>query len=590
MARTDPLLEPFTLRGLALRNRIVSTAHAPGYAEGGLPGERYRRYHAEKAKGGLALTMFGGSSVVSRTSPSAFGQLDVSHDRCIEPLRALARDVHAHGCAAMCQLTHMGRRTRSDVRDWLPILAPGPAREPMHRGHPKVMEGHEIAAVVEDFADAAARCERAGLDGVEVLATSHLVGQFLSPATNHRTDAYGGDEAARTRFAIEVLEAVRAATGDGFVVTLRLSGDEGVEGGLTGRDCVSIAARIAFTGLIDALNVVGGLAADAAGLARQIPNMTWPSAPYLHLAAAIRRAAGVPVLHATRIDDLDTARHAVREGHVDLVALTRAHIADPHIVAKLAAGHPERIRPCVGAGFCLDRLCTGGEALCLHNPATGRERTVAQRIVRTDTRRRDVVVVGGGPGGLEAARVCALRGHRVRLFEATGRLGGQVVLAARAPGRRPLLEIVGWLEREIDAAGVTVECDAYLDGDDVAALGADTVLVATGGLPDASLVTEGGELALSTWDVLGGEPVPSGDVLVYDDHGGHPAATGRSCGGSATRSRTGGFTARCWTRGDFARGSEHGWMSAQNMLICASVSSATLVPSARSTPSPAGAS
>lgn len=542
MARPDPLLEPFILRGMRLKNRIVSTAHAPGYAEGGLPGERYQRYHEEKARGGLALTMFGGSSVVSRTSPSAFGQIDVSDDRCLAPFTAFAARVHAHGCAIMCQLTHMGRRARADRGDWLPTPAPGPLREPMHRGYPKVIEPHEIAAIVADFARAAARCEQAKLDRVEVLATSHLIGQFLSPLTNPRTDAHGGDEAGRCRFAIEVLEAIRSSTGPDFVVTLRLSGDEMIAGGLTGSDCVSVARRIGATGLVDAFNVVGGSAASDSGLARQIPGMEAPSAPYLHLASAIRVATGVPVIHATRIDDLDTARHALREGHIDLVAMTRAHVADPDIVSKLRAGRPDRIRPCVGANHCIDRLYTGGEMLCIHNPATGREATVPQHVPRPEGRkgnagprktrlgttktravghRRRVVVIGGGPAGLEAARVCALRRHDVRLFEAADRLGGQVALASRAPGRAALSGIVGWLEREIADTDTVIEMGAYLDAADVLAFDPEIVIAATGGMPDPSQGIEGGELALTGWDVLGGHACPMGEVLVYDDHGDH---------------------------------------------------------------------
>ncbi len=204
-----------------------------------------------------------------------------------------------------------------------------------------------------------------------------------------------------------------------------------------------------------------------------------------------------------------------------MVGMTRAHIADPHIVAKLKRGEEHRIRPCVGMGYCIDRIYQGKDALCIHNPATGREATMPHVVQPSDGPRRKVVVVGGGVGGMEAARVAALRGHEVILLEATDRLGGQINLAAKAPGREEIAGIAGWLAAEVELAGVEVRFNSYAEAEDVAALEPDVVIVATGGVPDTSFLEAGEDLVTSVWDVLGGYVEPAGSVLLYDDHGWH---------------------------------------------------------------------
>ena len=227
---TDPVLEPFQLKGLRLKNRVMSTAHAPSYVEDGKPKLRYRLYHEEKAKGGLALTMFGGSTTTAPDSPSAFGQINAASDAIIPWFQQLADAVHRHDCALMCQITHMGRRTCDDVADWLPTLAPSPVRERQHRSFPKTIELHEIKRVLAGYAAGARRCQEGGLDGVEVIAWGHLVDQFLSPALNRRTDAYGGSLENRCRFALEVFGAIREAVGPDYIVGIRMTGDEHVAG------------------------------------------------------------------------------------------------------------------------------------------------------------------------------------------------------------------------------------------------------------------------------------------------------------------------------------------------------------------------
>ena len=487
------LLQPFRLRHLTFRNRVMSTSHAPGYVEDRHPKLRYQLYHEEKAKGGLALTMFGGSSNIAPDSPSAFGQIYIGDDSIIPVLREFSERVHRHGCAIMCQITHMGHRTLWNVEDWLPPVAPSVVREPAHRSFPKEMDRNDIRRVVRAFGDAAWRCKEGGLDGTELLAQGHLIHQFWTPLVNRRTDEYGGSLANRARFGLEVLEEIRRRVGDDFLVGFRMMGDELKEGGLGQEDCLALAKIYADSGMCDFMNVIAGQVGDERGLSKAIPSMAGPRAPFVHIAAEMKRETGLAVFHATRITDLATAEHCVREGLVDMVAMTRAHMADPHIVAKMMRGEEDRIRPCVGAGYCIDRIYIGGDALCLHNPATGRERTMPHVVETGPGPRRKVVVVGAGPAGLEAAR---------------------------ATWRKDLLGIAQWLASEVERLGVTLRFNRYAEPRDVLDERPDIVVVATGGVPNVDWI-DGADHVVSVWDVLGGQVEPGAEVLVYDDHGDH---------------------------------------------------------------------
>ncbi|GAA4283671.1 NADH:flavin oxidoreductase [Brevibacterium daeguense] len=520
--KADPLLQPYRLGPLTLRNRIISTSHEPAYTEDGMPKDRYRLYHLEKARGGVGMTMIGGSAIVSPDSPAAFGNIDLSTDEVVPWLAKLTDDCHTLGTAVTIQVTHLGARTTSYAGDWLPTVSPSRYREPAHRSFTKAAEDFDIERIVADYAAAARRVAAAGLDGLELQHYGHLLDSFVTPWLNHRDDEFGGSLENRLRFPLMVIDAVRAAVPDDFLVGIRMSVDEHRPDGITEADAVEILKIYAAHG-IDFLSLTAGTIESDRTLAATIPGMGTPSAPFLDACKRVRAQIPIPVLHATRIADVPTARHAIADGCVDLIGMTRAQLADPYLVDKIASGQEDDIRPCVGANLCLDGIYASGSATCIHNPATGREQTLPQvlPVAGAGAATRRVVVVGAGPAGLEAARVCGVYGHDVTVLEAAATYGGQVQLAARSPRRRDLIGIVDWRYQQALKHGVKFRFNSLADEALVRGLSPDVVIVATGGMPDSE-VGAGGRFVHDVWDVMT-DQVPPGRVLVYDDHGLYPA-------------------------------------------------------------------
>ena len=518
----DPLLNSFKIKNLEIKNRLMTSAHEPSYAENGMPKDRYKLYHVERAKGGIGLTMTAGSAIVSPDSPSTFGNLHAYKDEIIPWLKQITKECHDLGSKVMIQITHLGRRTNWNHSDWLPVLSASEVREPAHRAFPKEAEDWDIERIIFDYAKAAARMKEANMDGIEIEAYGHLLDSFWSPATNKRFDNYNGSLENRIKFSIQVIDAIRRSVGNDFIVGIRMVADEDWEKGLTKKDGLWIANKLISTNKIDFLNIIKGHIDTDASLTKVIPTQGMRSSPHLDFAGEIKLKTKFPVFHASKINDVATARHAVLEGKLDMVGMTRAHIADPHIIKKITNGNEDKIRPCVGATYCLDRIYEGNEALCIHNPATGREKFMPHEIsIKTDKKKK-IVIVGAGPSGLEAAKISSERGHKVIVFEANTTPGGQINLITRSKDRKDMLGIIDWRLNACKKNDVKFNYNIYATKEIINNENPDVVIIATGGIPNNQILENGNDFACSTWDIISGTVNIEDDVILFDDNGAYP--------------------------------------------------------------------
>jgi N,N-dimethylglycine/sarcosine dehydrogenase len=519
------LLSPFEIRGRRLRNRIVSTPHATGWSRDGLIDRSEIDYHVRKAAGGCGLVMTFGSASVDPSTEASYGSIALWDERNEPALRALADGVHEHGGIVMSQMTHMGRRGTSAISG-IPLRAPSDLPEGVHLEVPVPLATDEIPPIVERFADVARRLERCGLDGVEVTSYGgHLIEQFFDPLVNTRADEYGGSFPNRTRFAREVLLAVRAAVSERFIVGFRMAVDQCLTGGLGPDEMIEIARSLASTGAVDLFSVSGGTGATRLSTGYFVPGDALPEGVYNERAIRFRREVGVPTMVAGRNVEPEMAEAAVAGG-VDLVAMTRAIIADPDLPLRIADGRAHR--PCIGLNDgCIGRLYTGMPMYCSVNPAV-RYPGLAEIEPAAEPAR--VVVVGGGVAGLEAARGAALRRHRVVLFERRAVLGGRARLAGLRSGRDRWQRYIDWLRDEAAAAGVDIRAGAEADASTVLAERPDSVIVATGSILRPDAVLPGPVPVLDVDKLLEGGatilPEPSlGSALILDDDGHQLAPT-----------------------------------------------------------------
>nr|WP_246407048.1 FAD-dependent oxidoreductase [Geomicrobium halophilum] len=474
------LFSPLKIGRKEAKNRIVSTAHAVGWDNGtGIINERHVKYHERKAAGGAGIIMTFGSASVYEESAASYGSVSLWNEKNEPLLKDLADRVHAHGALILSQATHMGRRADSSISG-RPIQAPSAIPEEVHREIPHVLRTEEIPPIVESFAEAAARLERCGWDGIEITSfAGHLIEQFWSPALNHRTDKYGGDFAGRMRFSIEVIQAVREAVSSDFIIGCRMTGDPKTDTlGLDHEDMLEIARTLDELGCIDMFGISGGTGATYSAQAAVVPGDTFARGTFNHVSGKMKEHLSVPVLVAGRNLDPSQAEKALTNEDCDLVGMTRAIIADPDMPHLAQKGEFSRIRPCIACTEgCIGRLYMGMPVLCTVNPAMADD---SLDHLTPAHHPRKIVIVGGGPAGMEVARVSAIRGHEVHLLESTDKLGGKVYFAAMASERPHYGRHIKWLEQELERLGANVHLNKKGTAHNVLDLNPDAVVLATG--------------------------------------------------------------------------------------------------------------
>ncbi|MGZ4171179.1 MAG: oxidoreductase [Solirubrobacteraceae bacterium] len=471
----EHLFSPLTIGPMTVANRLVMAPMERNYAQpDGTVSDRTIAHYRVRAAGGVGWVCVE-STFVDPAGRGRTHQLGLHEDRCVDGMRALADAVHAGGARIGIELHHAGRNTSAAISG-LPPVAPSPVPCAEAGGEvPRQLTVAEIDEVVDRYAAAAARAAAAGFDAVELhSAHGYLPLAFLSPLTNKRTDEYGGSLHNRMRFAVQVLRAMRAAVGDDVAVGCRFSAEEHVPGGLTVAETAHYARALVEAGA-DYLSVSAGVYASFVNI---IPPMDYPAGWLLPTAARIREAVSVPVIGASRIVDPEIAERAIAAGEVDLIAVGRALLTDPELPRKAREGRAEEIISCIGCNQgCEARISGQRDVTCLVNPEVGREHLPALVPSRSPQR---VVVIGGGPAGMEAARVCAERGHTVTLYDRRPRLGGAVVLAARLPDRSGWRTFLEQAERRLRGSGVEVRLNSEVNATSLTWSGADAIVLATG--------------------------------------------------------------------------------------------------------------
>ncbi len=475
------LFSPLQVGPHLIRNRVLITAHVPRLADDGAPGARYVAYHRARARGGAGLQITGATPVHRSSDLGAADALDNTDDSVIPGYQDLAEAVHGEGGRILAQLAHYGAAIHA-AEAGQPLWSPSDVGSELVRETPHAMTTAEIDEVVRAFGAAAARARQGGLDGVEILgAFGLLIASFMPPYANQRTAAYRGSPENRPRFAIDITEAVREGAGRDLIVGMRIPGDEFVDDGLDAAAMQEIAQVLEATGKLDYLNVIAGINLDRVHRTTHWPPTPAPHGLFVPLAAGIKRAVSLPVFTVGRIVDPLHAERILAAGHADMVGMTRAHIADPDLVSKAREGRLDDIRPCVGANVCIARAMAGGPIRCIHNPEAAREHEWGPATPAGRAKR--VAVIGGGPAGLEAARVAATRGHRVTLYDRDAVLGGQLLLRASIPAWAEFQGIIDWQRGQLEKLQVRVELGREITADALGSLDADAVVLASGALP-----------------------------------------------------------------------------------------------------------
>jgi len=509
------LFSPVELGKLTVKNRIVSTGHDTTIPTAGVPDDRLIAYHQARAEGGAGLIVIQ-VAAVHPTAHYTSHVLTATSDECIPGYRRLAHSLHHHDCTVFGQLFHPGREV-IDLVEGAATVAYAPSAVPSERFHvfPRPLPRVLITEIVDGYGEAALRMKKAGLDGVEIVAShGYLPAQFLNPRVNLRDDDYGGSPGNRLRFLHQVIGAIRDRVGD-MVVGMRISGNEKDPQGLQEAEALDACAALDSGGGLDYFNVIAGSSASLSGAIHIVPPMAVSTGYVAPCAATMKQRVSVPVIVGGRINQPQIAEQILASGQADLCGMTRAMICDPQMPNKARAGHMENIRACIACNqACIGHFHLGFPISCIQHPETGRELRFGKREPAAVLKR--VLVAGGGPGGMKAAAVAAERGHRVTLYEAAPRLGGQALLAQLLPGRAEFGGIVTNLSRELERAGVCVVLNTPVTADLVAAESPDALIIATGARPRLP-VLDGAEEAhvVGAWQVLGGANVGH-SVVVAD--------------------------------------------------------------------------
>lgn len=519
------ILDPITINKLELKNRVVITPHGTFLSVDSFS-EAAIAYQTARARGGCGLSIVECTS----THPSSVNTLNNFDDRVIPGFKKMMASIEPYGMRMFQQLYHGGHNANQPGKR--PPLAPSAVHGTELKGVPVPLLEEQIEEIVTSFGEAAARCQEGGLHGVEIHAAhGYLVHQFLSPLVNQRDDKWGGGLENRMRFLKEVLRAVRKKVGEDYVVGVRMSASDAT-GGLTEQDQRQVLDALIEEKLI---NYVSGSYGDYYEMRYMVGTMAEPTGYMLPSASQILKDVPLPRLTAGRFRTLDEAQMVLNDGIADMVGMLRAHIADPNLIKKTMAGKVEEVRPCIAC----NQGCVGGLFReqwlgCTVNPAVGFEKYLAEEYLEPAKVQQKILIIGGGPAGMEAARIAALQGHKVILCEAQPVLGGAVNAAKKAPVLHTIGDIVDWQERELFRLGVEVRLGSYMEADEILAEGADKVIIATGSMPRMDGVqserpgepTGGVHLphVLSSTDlILGGKTDLGRHAVVLDDTGHYEA-------------------------------------------------------------------
>jgi 2,4-dienoyl-CoA reductase-like NADH-dependent reductase (Old Yellow Enzyme family) len=500
------------LRGKTLRSRVYLPAHQPGLADDGLPGERYIAYHRRRARAGLGMQITGATPVIwSDVWADGLTLVNID-DRIVPGYRRLAAAVHDEGGLMLAQLAHVGAmETAGDA-----IVSASGVRSEITQRTARQASADELAEILEAYRAAAQRCREGELDGVEVtMAHGMLLASFLSPLMNQRADRYGGDRDGRTLYPREVVAAIREAMGPESIIGVRIPGDELVEGGVDAQEAAAVAQILVREGHVDYVSVTAGNNTFKLARVDHWPPTPAPFGAFRHLSRAVRSAIDFPVATVGRVTTLDLAEEILASGDADLVGMVRAHIADPELLPKSRAVGGATVRPCIGANVCINSLLAHKPLTCLANPDVGEPgREVPQGW--GDGRR--VLVVGGGPAGLEAARRLAIGGWSTSLVERGTTLGGQMARWAQTPSRREFLRLIDWWTSELARLGVTMRLGESAEVESLLSEAPDLVVIATGSVPvlRPAVCVGAAVPEIGPYDI----PPTGGHLVVRDEIGG----------------------------------------------------------------------